>query len=229
MIPILTQSPTVIEAVTETVSNAIDSGLQGIAVLLIVVLIILGLAMGLLILRVIVPLLKQSIQLTGQVSTMVERTSTAIEHSNETGTLQTQATNFQTGVIQGVDKNIVVLGEKFEMLGRNFSAFGTLQSDTTAALVERFDTFDAQLAKIDGLKLLIETSHGDHADIKKLLIQMVEGMHVIQTDIRLLIPAPSVAPTQIELTVKQPDPAPAADTDGAKDAAGGESGERRIA
>jgi hypothetical protein len=198
LIPIFTQTETAVNAITETVSNAIDAGTVGIAVLLAAGLLLLGGLMGLLIWKVIVPLLKQAVDMSSQVGKLIERTNGAIEHSNTTNTLQTEATNVQTGEIR--------------LLRTDFRNYQTLQSDTLSALVERFNTFDNQLAKIDGLKLLIETSHGDHADIKGLLTQMVESMKSMHDDIRFLIPAPPQPPTQIELTVKpsQPDAPPEA-------------------
>lgn len=207
MTPIFTQSSTAVNAITETVSNAIDAGTVGIAVLLAAGLLLLGGLMGLLIWKVIVPLLKQAVEMSSQVGKLIERTNGAIEHSNTTNTLQTEATNVQTGEIR--------------LLRADFRNYQTLQSDTLSALVDRFNNFDNQLAKIDGLKLLIETSHGDHADIKSLLTQMVEGMKGMHADIKLLIPA---QPTQIDVTLH---------TDGsASPSAGGEaddSGVRKIA
>lgn len=187
MTPIFAQSSTTVNAITETVSNAIDAGTVGIAVLLAAGLLLLGGLMGLLIWKVIVPLLKQAVDMSSQVGKLIERTNGAIEHSNTTNTLQTEATNVQTGEIR--------------LLRTDFRNYQTLQSDTLSALVDRFNHFDSQLAKIDGLKLLIETSHGDHATIKGLLLQMVESMKSMHGDIRLLIPALPTPPQQIDVTL----------------------------
>lgn len=193
MTPIFTQSSTAVNAITETVSNAIDAGTVGIAVLLAAGLLLLGGLMGLLIWKVIVPLLKQAVDMSSQVGKLIERTNGAIEHSNTTNTLQTEATNIQTGEIR--------------LLRTDFRNYQTLQSDTLSALVDRFNNFDSQLAKIDGLKTLIEHNAGDHTEIKNLLLQMVDSMKVMHSDIKMLIPPTPALPQQIEVTVKpsQPD------------------------
>jgi hypothetical protein len=216
LIPIFTQSETAINAVAETVTTAIDSGLQGIAVLLIIVLIILGGGVVLLILRVIVPLLKQSIELTGQVTAMIQRTNTAIEHSNETNTLQTQATNFQTGVIQGVDKNIVGLGTQFENLSRNFGNYQTLQSDTISGFRLDLDAFKTEvITHVQQLMAISEanakrhvTADSERVEIKAMLAEIITLVNNIKPP-----PVPATPPpTEINVTLKpsQPDAPPEA-------------------
>lgn len=169
--------------VTETVQRAIDAGTLGIAVMLTVVLIILGAGFYIFISKVITPLINQLILLITSQKEMVETASKAVEHSNETNRLMTVATNEQTGEIR--------------LLRTDFKNYQTLQSDTVSALVDRFDKFDSS---IEGLKVLIDRNAGDHGDIKALLVQMVEGMKLMQTDIKLLIPAPIKA----EVTIVPP-------------------------
>lgn len=173
------------ETIASSVTKAIDAGNIGIMVLLAIGLIVLGVIMGTLILRVLVPLLKQVIDLTGQVTTMIQRATEAIEHSNETNTLQTKATNEQTGAIQRVDKNIVDMSGKIEVLALNFGAYKTLQSDTTDALRAEMVSFkgdiqtaiDKMLEQVSRTNTLVEQAVKEHAviiDSGKTLLERVD-------------------------------------------------------
>jgi hypothetical protein len=206
LIPIFTQSSTAVNAITETVSNAIDAGTVGIAVLLAAGLLLLGGLMGLLIWKVIVPLLKQAVEMSSQVGKLIERTNGAIEHSNETNTLQTQATNVQTGEIR--------------LLRGDFKNYQVLQNDTIALLADNITKFESTMvafgAKLDTAIDHINNNAKDHGDISALVQKAIEEMltakREILSEIAKLMPPPA-PPTQIELTVKpsQPDAPPASE------------------
>ena len=182
---IFNQNPT--DSITQTVTKAIDAGNIGVMVLLTVGLIVLGVIMGVLILRVLVPLLRQVIELTAQVTTMINRTNDAIEHSNETNKLVAGATTEQTGAIQRVDKNISDMSGKIEILSLNFGSYQTLQTDTTAGLVDRFDSFDTQL---EAIKRLIETNTGDQTELKNAFMKVADEIKAMHDDVRKLFPPP---------------------------------------
>ncbi len=174
--PIFNQ--TSIDAVTTTVTKAIDSGTVGIAVLLAVGLLVLGGLMGLLIWKVIVPLLKQAIDMSSQVGSLIQRTNSAIEHSNTTNTLQTEATNFQTGVIQGMDKNIVKMGGQFDHLSRSFGDYQTLQSDTISGFRLDLDAFKLEvITHMQRLMSISESNATRHetADTERVEIKSMLG------------------------------------------------------
>lgn len=169
MHPLLAQA----QPVTETVQKAIDAGTLGIAVMLTVVLIVLGVGFYVFISKVITPLITQLILLIKDQKQMVESAGKAVEHSNETNRLVTVATNEQTGELR--------------LLRKDFSAYQTLQTDTTAQLVERFDTFDTKFA---GITQLIERNAGDHTELKDALLQLKDGLKELHDDVRKLIPPP---------------------------------------
>lgn len=87
----------------------------------------------------------------------------------------TKATNEQTGEVR--------------LLRKDFSAFSVLQTDTTAALVDRFNSFDTQF---EGLKALIERNAGDHTDIKDALLKMAEGIKAMHDDVLKLLPVSTI-------------------------------------
>lgn len=178
-IPLFTQVP--VDTISKTVTEAIDAGTIGVAVLLAVGLIILGVGMGLLIWRVIVPLLKQAIDMSGQVVSIIERTNTAITHSNETNTLQTAATNVQTGEIQKMGKNVEAMGGKMDFLSLNFSNYQTLTADTVANLLQEMVAFkgeikgdiEAMLTSVGATKARVDEAVGNHQIMFKRLDQII--------------------------------------------------------
>lgn len=180
--------PILAQGATEVIKQTIEAGNFGLAVLLTVVLLVSVGGMALLIRNVITPLMKQLIELITSQKEMVASASKAVEHSNETNRLVTLATNEQTGELR--------------LLRKDFSAYQTLQTDTTAQLVDRFDSFDTQL---EGLKKLIESNAGDHKEILDALLKMAEGMKAVHDDVRRLLPAPTPPTTNI-VNVNPPAP-----------------------
>ncbi len=197
MTPIFTQSSTAVNAITETVSNAIDAGTVGIAVLLAAGLLLLGGLMGLLIWKVIVPLLKQAVDMSSQVGKLIERTNGAIEHSNETNTLQTQATNVQTGEIR--------------LLRGDFKNYQVLQNDTIALLADNITKFESTMvafgAKLDTAIDHINNNAKDHDDISALVQKAIEEMLTAKREILVEI-AKLIPPATNTITVNTGSPAP---------------------
>lgn len=204
--PILNQSSTAIDAVTETVTAAIDSGSIGIAVLLAVGLIVLGVLMGLLIWKVVVPLLKQAIEVSSQVGVLIQRTNAAIEHSNVTNTLQTEATNVQTGFIQGMDKNIVKVVDEFKVLTRSFGDYQIANTDTISGFRLDLDAFKTEvITHVQQLMTISEANSQKHdaADVERVEIKKMLGeILTLVNNIK-----PPTAPIQAEVTI-MPSPTP---------------------
>lgn len=200
---ILAQLPSM-DSISKTVTQAIDAGNIGIMVLLAIGLIVLGGIMGVLILRVLVPLLKQVIELTSQVTAMINRTNEAIEHSNETNKLVAGATTEQTGAIQRVDKNIQDMSGKVEVLSLNFGAYQTLQSDTTDQLRAEMVSFKTDIQNsIDQMLESITTSNTFVEKIANDVDQAVKehrliidnGIELLKKADRIIALLPSPSPT----------------------------------
>lgn len=223
MMPILDQNTA--EAISKTVTNAIDAGATGIAVLLAVGLIIMGGGIAALVWKVIVPLLKQVIQLTSQVTAMVERTNEAIEHSNETNKLMASAQTNTTGETQGMRKDIRAMADGFNVLSLNFGNYQTLNSDTTDALRAEMVAFKSEI-KLDIEKMLesIATSNTFVEKIANDVDQAVREHEIIMKTgetilkrcdaiIALLPPPPPASIINITNTGATPDkPADTADS-----------------
>jgi len=97
----------------------------------------------------------------------------------------TKSTNEQTGEVR--------------LLRKDFASYQTLQTDTTAQLVERFSTFETQF---DGIIKLIERNAGDHSEIKEALKDMAKGMRAMHEDVRKLMPP--LPPTVIQVNNPAP-------------------------
>jgi hypothetical protein len=156
-----------------------------------------------------------------------EHTLKIIEASSETQRLITVAINENTGSNRTMNTTM-------ETMSRDLREYTTLHSDSVEQLVGAIERSESQMVAFgNALKGAVDDIHNnakDHEEIVELVQKVIDEILIIKLDMRMafqqLIPTMNppktvestvTLPQQIEVTVKQSEPAP---TDASKDDGG---------
>lgn len=149
-----------------------------------------------------------------------DRVLKIIEGNSETQRLVTTAINENTGSNRAMNSTM-------ETMSRDLREYTTLHSDSVEQLVGAIERSESQMVAFGkALKGAVDDIHNnakDHEEIMELVRKAIDELLVIKLDIRLafkqfvppLVPPVATLPTQIEVTVKPPEPTPTEPTAGA--------------